>query len=232
MYRLAGFGSSQVDPIFFFLDFDQVELIQYFFYWIWIKSSWSNFYFFGFWLSRVDPIFFVVDLNQVELIQFLFFGFFSSGAIFFRCTRIRYFFVGSSPAALWRPCASLISALTKLNLAPRTNFSLSLPTLLNIKEKMKTTVSEPADAQRHFLTCRKKNSKIHDSYVRKMVLPSFFIIFSGLFNKIHNIRIDLGGESKDLCFFRFFIKNNVLIFFCNCKRPKREMCQRSPRFTL
>ena len=74
------------------------------------------------------------------------------------------------------------------------------------RKKMKTTVSEPADDQRHFPTCRKKTSKIHDSCVRKMILPSFFIIFSGLFDKIHNIRIDLGGESKDLCFFHFSSK--------------------------
>ena len=124
-----GFGSSQVDPILFF--------------WILLKSSWSNIFCPGFESSQVDPIFiFWIFLKWRDI---------------FSCTRIRYFFVGSSPAALWRPCASLISALTKLNLAPRTNTSLSLPTLLNIKEKMKTTVSEPADDQRHFPTCRKKN---------------------------------------------------------------------------
>ena len=137
------------------------------------------------WPGRVDPIFiFWIFLKWCDI---------------FSCTRIRYFFVGSSPTALWRPCASLISALRKLNLAPRTNFSLSLPTLLNIKEKMKTTVSEPADDQRHIPTCRKKTSKINDSCVRKMILPSFFIIFSALFDKIHNIRIDLGGGSRQKC---------------------------------
>ena len=36
------------------------------------------------------------------------------------------------------------------------------------RKKMKTTVSEPADDQRQFPTCQ-KNSKIHDSYVRKMI---------------------------------------------------------------
>ena len=44
---------------FYFLDFDQVELIQYFLYWIWINSSWSNFLF--------------LDFNQVELIQYFFY---------------------------------------------------------------------------------------------------------------------------------------------------------------
>ena len=53
MYRLAGFGSKRstpeirLDPICFVLDLDQVKLIQ--------------FLFFGFWSSRVDPIFFVAD---------------------------------------------------------------------------------------------------------------------------------------------------------------------------
>ena len=181
-----GFVSSGVDPIFSF--------------WILIKSSWSNIFCTGFESNRVDPIFlFWIFLKWRDI---------------FSCTRIRYFFVGSSPAALWRPCASLISALTKLNLAPRTNTSLSLPTLLNIKEKkIKTTVSEPADDQRHFPTCRKKTSKIHDSYVRKMILSSFFIIFSGLFDEILNIRIDLGGGSKNLCFFSIFHQKSCCNFF-------------------
>ena len=80
MYRLVGFGSkrstpeNRLDPIFLswiwimsswsnflFLDFDQLELIQYFcsgfesshvdpilFFWILIKSSWSNIFWTGF----------------------------------------------------------------------------------------------------------------------------------------------------------------------------------------
>ena len=69
MYRLAGFGSKRstpeirLDPICFVLDLDQVKLIQFLFFgfwssrvdpiffvadWIWIKSSWSNFYFLDF----------------------------------------------------------------------------------------------------------------------------------------------------------------------------------------
>ena len=45
MYRLVGFGSkrstpeNRFDPIFFVLDLAQVKLIQFFFFWILIKSS-------------------------------------------------------------------------------------------------------------------------------------------------------------------------------------------------
>ena len=46
---------------FFFLDFDQVVLIQYFLSWIWIKSSWYNFFF--------------LDFDQVGLIQYFLFWF-------------------------------------------------------------------------------------------------------------------------------------------------------------
>ena len=110
--------STEVDPIFspwiciksswsnfFFLDFDQLVLILYFFsgfrssqvdpifyFWIFIKSSWSNTFCTGFESSRVDPIFYFWILVKWRDI--------------FCCTQSRYFFVGSSPAALWRPCAS------------------------------------------------------------------------------------------------------------------------------
>ena len=157
----SGSGSSQVDPIFIF--------------WILIKSSWSNIFCTGFGSSRVDPIFiFWIFLKWRDI---------------FRCTRIRYFFVGSSPAALWRPCASLISALTKLNLAPRTNTSLSLPTLLNIKIENENNTFGTSWWSKTLSDVPKKTSKIHDSYVRKMILPPFFIMFSGLFDKKHKIRI-------------------------------------------
>ena len=162
-FLFFGFWSSRVDPIFFVLDLDQVELIQYFLNWIWIKSSWSNIFCNGFGSSRVDPIFiFWIFLKWRDI---------------FRCTRIRYFFVGSSPAALWRPCASLISALTKLDLAPRTNTSLSLPTLLNIKIENENNTFGTSWWSKTLSDVPKKTSKIHDSYVRKMILPPFFIIF-------------------------------------------------------
>ena len=54
-------GSWKFDTIFFFLDFDQVVLIQYFLSWILIKSGWSNFFLFGFCSSPVDPLFFFLS---------------------------------------------------------------------------------------------------------------------------------------------------------------------------
>ena len=94
--------------------------------------------------------------------------------------------------------------------ATNKHFPFPSNTLKYQRKKIKTTVSEPADDQRHFPTCRKKTSKIHDSYVRKMILSSFFIIFSGLFDEILNIRIDLGGGSKNLCFFFDFSSKIML----------------------